>query len=71
MADYYLKRDMLDEAQEFAMKCTQLNDVLEVSRIKTSSFFLFRSKISYFLFVNFFPFITSTRLKWKQILSET
>lgn len=29
MADYYLKRDMLDEAQEFAMKCTQLNDVLE------------------------------------------
>ena len=35
MADYYLKRDMLDEAQEFAMKCTQLNDVLEVSRIKT------------------------------------
>ena len=29
LAGYYLKRDLLDEAYEFAIKCTQLADVVE------------------------------------------
>jgi anaphase-promoting complex subunit 8 len=32
LADYYLKRDLLDEAYEFAMKCLQLADVLEAGK---------------------------------------
>eukprot|EP00088_Acartia_fossae_P022234 TRINITY_DN2348_c0_g1_i15.p1 TRINITY_DN2348_c0_g1~~TRINITY_DN2348_c0_g1_i15.p1 ORF type:complete len:612 (-),score=157.17 TRINITY_DN2348_c0_g1_i15:648-2453(-) len=32
LANYHLKRNMLDEAYEYAMKCTQLADVMEEGR---------------------------------------
>ena len=33
LANYYLKRDELDDAYDYAMKCTQLTDVLEETNI--------------------------------------
>ena len=48
LANYYLKRDMLDDAYKLAMKCTQLADVMEVSDINLQ-FYVICDNFRYFV----------------------